>query len=138
MKNFELPIKVEAIIYYIDENNAKYFLAIKRSLEDGNFWQPVTGTLESGDNMEGCLLREIDEEIGLTNEDIVSISDCIYHFVWKTESIGEINEYVFAIEVKKLSQIKLSKEHTEYKWGLKNEIRDTYEMENNKIALGKI
>src|ERR1035437_8497321 len=117
MKNFELPIKVEAIVYFIDDNGVKFFLAIKRSEEDEGFWQPVTGTLESIDNIEGCLIREINEEIGLTREDIVSISDCIYDFVWNKKSIGEINEYVFAVEVKRLAQIKLSAEHVEFKWG---------------------
>jgi 8-oxo-dGTP pyrophosphatase MutT (NUDIX family) len=138
MKNFELPIKVEAIVYFIDDNGVKFFLAIKRSEEDGGFWQPVTGTLESTDNIEGCLIREINEEIGLVREDIISISDCIYHFVWNKKSIGEINEYVFAVEVKRLSQIKLSTEHVEFKWGTKDEIKDTYEMSDNKIAIDKI
>jgi 8-oxo-dGTP pyrophosphatase MutT (NUDIX family) len=94
--------------------------------------------LESIDNIESCLIREINEEIGLTREDILSISDCIYHFVWSKKSIGEINEYVFAVEVKRLSQIKLSTEHVEFKWGTKEEIKDIYEMSNNKIAIEKI
>lgn len=137
MKNFKLPIKVEAIIYYLDKNNVKYFLAIKRSQEDGGFWQPVTGTLESIDNIENCLLREINEEIGLAKEDIISISDCIHHFVWNKKLIGEINEYVFAVEVKKSSQIKLSFEHVEYRWETKDKVKNTYEMFNNKVAIDK-
>lgn len=138
MKNFDLPIKVEAIVYYTDENGIKNFLAVKRSPEDGGFWQPVTGTLEAIDNIENCLTREINEEIGLVKEDIISISDCIYHFKWNNKSIGEIYEYVFAVEVKKSSQVKLSEEHVEYKWGIKDVIRDTYEMPDNKIAIDKI
>lgn len=138
MKNFDLPIKVEAIVYYTDENGIKNFLAVKRSPEDGDFWQPVTGTLEAIDNIENCLTREINEEIGLVKEDIISISDCIYHFKWNKKSIGEIYEYVFAVEVKKSSQVKLSEEHVEYKWGIKDVIRDTYEMPDNKIAIDKI
>jgi 8-oxo-dGTP pyrophosphatase MutT (NUDIX family) len=138
MKNFHLPIKVEAIVYYTDENGIKIFLAVKRSPEDGSFWQPVTGTLEIIDNMENCLIREINEEIGLKKEDIISISDCIYHFKWNKKSIGEIYEYVFAVEVKKSPQIKLSEEHVEYKWGTKDVIRDVYEMPDNKIAIDKI
>lgn len=137
MKNFDLPIKVEAIVYYIDEN-VKYFLAVKRSPEDGGFWQPVTGTLESSDSLEGCLLREIEEEIGLEKEHVISISDCIHHFIWIKKTIGEINEYVFAVEVKKTANIKLSSEHVEFKWGGKNEIKDIYEMPENKIAIDKI
>lgn len=138
MKNFDLPIKVEAIVYYIDDNKIRNFLALKRSLEDGGFWQPITGTLEATDSIEDCLIREINEEIGLTKEDILSISDCIYNFKWNKKSIGEIYEYVFAVEVRKSSQIKLSDEHVEYKWGIKDAIRDIYEMLDNKIAMDKL
>lgn len=138
MKNFDLPIKIEAIVYYTDEDGIKNFLAVKRSPEDGGFWQPVTGTLEAIDNIENCLIREINEEIGLVKEDIISISDCIYHFKWNKKSIGEIYEYVFTVEVKKSSQIKLSEEHVEYKWGTKDVIRDIYEMPDNKVAIDKI
>ena len=138
MKNFDLPIKVEAIVYYTGESEIKQFLAVKRSPEDGGFWQPVTGTLEAIDNIENCILREITEEIGLVKEDIISISECIYHFVWNKKLVGDINEYVFAVEVKKSSQIRLSFEHVEFKWGTKDEIMNIYEMSDNKIALGKI
>ncbi len=137
MKNFELPIKVEAIVYFIDDG-IRYFLAIRRSKEDGGFWQPVTGTLESIDNIESCLIREINEEIGLTEKDIVSVSDCINHFIWNKKLVGDINEYVFAVEVKKMPQVKLSKEHVEYKWGTLEKIKNIYEMSDNKIAIEKI
>lgn len=138
MKNFDLPVKVEAIVFYKDQDKTKHFLAIKRSKKDGGFWQPVTGTLEAFDDLKNCIFREISEEIGLAKSDIVSISDCIYHFVWNKKNIGEINEYVFAVEVKEMPQIKLSVEHVEYKWGTKDEIRNVFEMPNNKIALDKI
>lgn len=138
MKNFDLPIKIEAIVYYTTDDNEKYFLAIKRSLEDGGFWQPVTGTLESNDTMESCLIRELNEEIGLDKKDIISISDCIHHFTWIKKTIGEINEYVFAVEVKEKTKIKLSQEHIEYKWAILNEVKDIYEMPENKIAVSKL
>ena len=138
MKSFNLPIRVEAIIYYKDENEAKYFLAIKRSQKDGGFWQPVTGTLEAMDDVEDCIIREINEETGIAREDIISISDCIYHFVWNKKFIGEVNEYVFAVEVKGITQIKLSTEHVDYRWGTRDEIKNIYEMPENKIAIDKI
>ncbi len=138
MKNFDLPIKIEALVYYTNDHGIKYFLAVKRSLEDGGFWQPITGTLEAVDTIESCLIRELNEEIGLDKKDIISISDCIYHFTWIKKLIGEINEYVFAVEVKKIPKIKLSQEHVEYKWVTQNEIKDVYEMFENKIAVSKI
>lgn len=138
MKNFDLPIKIEAIIYYVDENHNKQFLALKRSVEDGGFWQPVTGTLESTDSMQSCLLRELEEEIGVKEEYIISISDCIHHFIWNKKNIGEINEYVFAVEIKKGVPIQLSLEHTEYKWVNKMEVKNLFEMENNRVAVDKI
>ncbi len=138
MKNFDLPIIVESIIYYVDKHGVRNYLAIKRCLEDGGFWQPVTGTLESGENLEDCLFREIEEEIGLSKKDVISVSNCIYHFTWTKKIIGEVNEYVFAVEVQSEFQVKLSTEHVEYRWGKKEEIKNLYKMNDNKIALDKI
>jgi 8-oxo-dGTP pyrophosphatase MutT (NUDIX family) len=125
MNNFELPIKVEALIYCVKDEGV-FFLAIKRSLNDGGFWQPLTGTLESSDTIESCIFREIKEEIGLDQGNIISISDCVHHFTWNKKKIGLINEYVFAVQIENDSLINLSTEHTEYKWGTKMEIKDLY------------
>lgn len=138
MKIFELPIKVELIIYKKDKaDNSVSFLAVKRSVEDGGFWQPVTGTVESIDTIESCIYREMEEELSLGRESVVSISGCIYSFSWHKKSVGEIYEYVFAIEVKDGVVVNLSKEHVDFRWCDFKEASDLYTMPENRVAIGK-
>lgn len=62
----ELPIKVQGVMYSRSNEKLEY-LIIKRSADDGGFWQGVTGTLEEGETLVKCLIREINEEIGIEN-----------------------------------------------------------------------
>lgn len=67
----ELPIKVQGVMY--SKNNDKIeYLIIKRSEKDGGFWQGVTGTLEEGEKLKECLIREIKEELGIVNINKIS------------------------------------------------------------------
>lgn len=138
MKKFDLPIKVEVLIYKKNEDGPGQFLAVKRSLEDGGFWQPITGTLESSESLGSCILREMYEETSIGSGQVVSISDCLHSFSWDKKGTGKIYEYVFVVEVKNDSIITLSKEHTEYKWCSKEEAIERFPMEENKIALKKV
>ena len=136
MKKFELPIKIESVIYRKKENRVE-FLALKRSLEDGGFWQPITGTLESNESLEECLLREAQEEIGVSLENVISVSGLLHSFTWEKKNIGVMNEYIFAVEIKLDSVVELSSEHTEFKWCTQEEAELLFSMENNKIGLRK-
>lgn len=52
----ELPIKVQGAMY--SRNNEKLeYLIVKRSVNDGGFWQGVTGTLAEGETLINCLIR---------------------------------------------------------------------------------
>ena len=70
----ELPIKVQGVVYTKPNQKIEYLL-IKRNKKDGAFWQSVTGTLEEGETLKNCLIREIKEELGITN--IKNISNII-------------------------------------------------------------
>ena len=96
-KVFELPIKIQGILFAKVGVEIK-FLLLKRSPEDGGFWQAMTGTLDSNENMITCLKREVEEEIGVKSENIKSITDMFYSFTW--EKKGKlIYEYVYGVEL---------------------------------------
>ena len=129
----ELPIKLEGIIYRTINDRIEYLL-IKRTPEDGGFWQPVTGTLEDGENLINCLKREISEEIGIT--EILRISDILHTFNWEKKDGTVITEYVYAVEIKNDSIITLSpNEHDDYIWLPYSEAKDTLLTDNNKESL---
>ena len=111
--NMELPIKVQGVMYTKTNTNIEY-LIIKRSEKDGGFWQGVTGTLEEGERLKECLVREIKEELGIT--DIKGISELKQTLQWAKKTGFMITEYVYAVELRKDAKVILSEEHDDFKW----------------------
>lgn len=130
----ELPIKVQGVIY-AEENKKRDYLIIKRCEKDGGFWQGVTGTVEEGELLVGCLIREIKEELGIKKEDITKISQILQTIQWKKQNGFVITEYVYAVQISRKQKIELSDEHVEYKWCDFDEAYDTLGKENNKNTL---
>ncbi|MCU0342655.1 MAG: NUDIX pyrophosphatase [Ignavibacterium sp.] len=106
---------IEAHIFRI-KNGELEFLLLKRSPEQyyPNLWQMVTGKIKENETAYQSALREIKEETGLTPEKF-----------WVAPTVNSFyspdKDYicilpVFAARVKDECEIKLSKEHTEYKW----------------------
>ncbi len=128
----ELPIKVEGIIYRMNCGDVKILL-LKRVKKDGGFWQPVTGTVNDGEKIKACLIREIKEESGIKS--YIKIIDDIYFFEWKNSKNETRIEYVFGVEVENDVKIKLSEEHDNYAWCSFEDAFNKLEKENNKKAL---
>ena len=129
----ELPIKVEGILFAKVENDFK-FLILKRSKEEGNYWQPLTGTVSDDESLKQTLLRELDEELGIKN--IKSIVKDVYHFNWEWD--GEVYlEFVYGIELYLDQEIKLSQEHSEFKWVKYETAVEMIKKENNKKAFAE-
>lgn len=106
---------IEAHIFRI-KNGEMEFLLLKRSPEQyyPNLWQMVTGKIKENETAYQSALREIKEETGLTPEKF-----------WVAPTVNSFyspdKDYicllpVFATRVNDECEIKLSKEHTEYKW----------------------
>ena len=91
------------------------------------------GSIDDGENPNTAILREIKEELGITN--IKNISNIKQIIQWPKENNFIITEYVFIVEINKNQKITLSKEHTNYKWCNFKEAYQTLEKENNKNTL---
>lgn len=132
----ELPFKIEAIPYVVDEDKTIRYLLIKRTPQDGGYWQPVTGTLNDGERLLDCARRELNEETGIRAEDIIDISEVLYKFDWKNKHGDTILEFVYAVQYPANTEIILSpEEHDDYKWCSFNEAMETLYTGNNKNAL---
>ena len=101
------------------EQNGK-FLIIKRSSTAKNYpmhWDLPGGKLEHGETPEEGLVREVLEE---TNLDVKVVSP-IFSYL---ETHG-VFAYVVVYECEFLSgELKLSNEHSEYKWATKDELKE--------------
>jgi len=100
------------------EQNGKYLIT-KRSEGEKvypGYWDLPGGKLEHGETPEEGLLREVKEEINLE----VKVGEPIFSYL---EAI-KYACYVVVYECKLISgEIKLSSEHSEYKWASVEEIQ---------------
>ena len=131
----ELPIKVQGVMYAKNNDDVRY-LIIKRCEADGGFWQGVTVTLEEGEMLKECLIREIKEEIGIN--DIKNISELKQTLQWSKKSGFIITEYVYAVELNVDAKVILSEEHDDYRWCDFEEAYLLLGKDNNKNTLKMI
>ena len=116
----ECKIIATGILKYNDK-----FLIVKRS-EDDDFmpgaWEFPGGNIELGEIIDDGLKRELKEEIGyyLYDEDkrVIGYSDEIKHKDGKTIHVIELDFLINCISDNFI--IKLSSEHSEYKWVTKD------------------
>lgn len=136
-----LPIQLECIIYRKSSSGYK-FLLLKRLPEKGGFWQFVTGGLEDTDKdmLSGCF-REIQEETGIREKDIIRKIEDVYFFQFRDEDIVRL-EYVYGFEVKPEVKVNIEKnfvdEHSEYRWVEYEEALKLLKWNDNKTALKKL
>ncbi len=114
-------------------------LILKRTPERSGYWQPVCGGVEKGEELIETALREITEETGIKH--IKSILDLEYTFTYKETKKGvlmDMQDFCFAAEVVKISDVKISDEHEEYKWCSYIEAKEYLKWEHNLNALEKL
>lgn len=89
-------------------NDKHQVLLLKASYGDGN-WGLPGGALDPGETIHEALVRECLEEIGC---EIVTryLSGVYYHSAYNSQA------FIFRCEIAHESAIKLSREHTEYKY----------------------
>jgi len=106
---------IEAHIFR-EQNGQLEFLLLKRSPEQyyPNLWQMVSGKIKENETAYNAALREINEETSLIPEKF-----------WVAPTVNSFyapdKDYicllpVFAARVKYDCEVRISKEHTEYKW----------------------
>lgn len=114
--NRETKIALKGIIVREDK-----VLVAKRALTDkigaGN-WEVIGGKLEFGEDIETCLKREVREEVNLE----IDIEGIIYA---KNVVIDEETQMFLVVYLcrYKDGEVKLSDEHTDFKWVNKEELK---------------
>ncbi|MGA9226055.1 MAG: NUDIX domain-containing protein [Mesobacillus sp.] len=117
-------------------------LIVKRAADDevgNNTWETVGGKMELGEDIEAALIREINEEIGIT----VTVDKILYATTFKTDPTRQIILLAYLCHSES-HDIKLSAEHSDFKWATKEqlelllppEIMKDFEQNNVFSALG--
>lgn len=128
---------IEAHIFR-EQNGKLEFLLLKRSPEQyyPNLWQMVSGKIKENETAYDAALREIKEETSLIPEKF-----------WVAPTVNSFyspdKDYicllpVFAAKVKVDSEVKLSSEHTEYKWLSSEDAKNILAWDGQRISVDVI
>lgn len=97
-------------------DNGFEFLLLKRSDESKIYpgiWQMITGTIESHEHTKDTLLRELEEETGLKPEKIYSIPRVNTFYLAISDKICMSPVFLTIVNDR---NVRISVEHSEYKW----------------------
>ncbi len=131
-----LPIRVNVFVYRRNNTNIE-FLCVKRVPNDGGFWQTITGTVHENEAHTDTVVREIKEECGIANEDVLSVEGPFYNFEWIKNNVT-IQEFVYMAEVRDVPIVLSPDEHDDYVWCDKEMLTQRLEKEENINAANKI
>ncbi len=110
-------IKVKQVDSYIYRNTVSgpVYLMLKRSLGKyyEHLWQGVAGKIEKGETAWQAVVRELDEETGKKPLKMFVADHIASFYDARKDRIQMVP--IFGIEVEN-SEVRLSEEHSEYKW----------------------
>lgn len=135
------PINVLIFPYFTDKNNKKKFALFKRA--DMKIWQGISGGVEGEETLLEATRRECYEEARINKsnqfiqlDSISSIPRHAFNHKWD-ENIFVVKEYSFGVRVDNLN-LKISSEHTEYKWSEYSDAKNLLKFDSNKTALWEL
>jgi dihydroneopterin triphosphate diphosphatase len=113
---------IEAHVFRINKGELE-FLLLKRSEKEiyPGLWQMVSGSIHEGETAYQTALREIVEETNLKPTKIWVVPNVNSFYSHEKNYISLLP--VFAVKVNPNSKVRISDEHTEYKWMSKNKAK---------------
>ena len=129
---------------YIDIGNKEFeYALLKRS--DLGFWQEVSGGGENGETSLEAARRETYEETGIPMDSEFIQLDTVFPVPVTEFAVGNIwgngvyviPQYTFGVRTNS-RQVKLSHEHTEYRWLRYEQAYNMVKFDGNKIALWEL
>jgi len=124
MKLINQRVVVGGVI--IKENKV---LIVQRSSDEEAYpdlWEVPSGKKEPLEKVTDAVLREVKEETGLITE-IVKVNDVFNFVVEKSDEIRDVTQINFLLKLASDSEVKLSSEHQNFAWIIKEEI-DNYNL----------
>jgi dATP pyrophosphohydrolase len=137
----ELKRPESALVVIYDD---RYRVLLLQRNDDPNFWQSVTGTIETGEAPIQAAYREVAEETGIRlNSSRFEIQDCHTTNQFRIRNrwlhryppgVTVNTEYVFATCVKSGTVVTLT-EHSAFEWLDKPQATDRVWSETNRLAI---
>ncbi|MCD6384224.1 NUDIX pyrophosphatase [Candidatus Sumerlaeota bacterium] len=127
--------KIAVFVYRVNEHNQDIlFLLLRRNKQLGGYWQPITGSVENNESLTQAARREILEETGLREVNLLSEPCYVFEF---DKNGTSFREFVFGAQTRE-ERIHLSSEHTAYMWVPFNEGVNYLYWDANKEGLRRL
>lgn len=107
-------------------------LLLLRTEARGGFWSFVNGTVEVGESVHACRVRELQEEAGIAH--VVRWTPELYQFRF-THKGAEFTVHACGAEVAADAVITLNDEHTDYAWLSVSAALDRLQYGDDRVAL---
>jgi dATP pyrophosphohydrolase len=139
------PFQVLVFPYrYASDNHLEYALFFRYLEPFGDFWQPVSGGGEDDEAPIDTARREVNEETGIdSGADIIALDSLATipvpptaWMLWGPEVLV-IPEYSFGVHASE-TEIRLSPEHTEFRWVDYATAQEMLRFDSNKNALWEL
>ena len=140
-KKYKNPNSILLIIF-----TTKFKVLLLKKNYKRDLWQSVTGSIELGEDPYDTALRELQEETGINKQrsDLI-FNDLSHKFMIYSEWIDRYKEstysnkeYIFSLKLNDEVSVKLSREHSSYKWVDLNDAIHLVFSWTNKAALKAI
>ena len=126
--NFQQKITVCGFIHHKGKMLWLQRAATKKFLP--NKWELIGGHVENWESLEGALIREIQEEIGVT----VIVWDILHAFTYQKNETTQSVEVIYLCEILHPENITLHPEdHQCFKWITKEEVQNTYQDDDQEF-----
>lgn len=140
-KRYKNPNSILLIIF-----TKKFKVLLLRKNSTKELWQSVTGSMELDENPYETAIRELKEETGINKQrsDLIFNNKSHKFMIYSEwidrykESIYSNKEYIFGLKLNDVISVKLSSEHSNYKWVDLNEAIYSVFSWTNKAALKAI
>jgi dATP pyrophosphohydrolase len=138
------PFQVLVLPYRIVRGNRILYAVFRREAATGAYWQGSAGGGEGEESPHEAAQREALEEagigpsnplIGLDSMAMIPVAN-VAGFLWGPDVVV-IPEYCFGVEVED-RQLKLSPEHTQFRWSQYHSAHAKLHWETNKTALWEL
>lgn len=140
-KKYKNPNSILLVIF-----TKKFKVLLLKKNTTRELWQSVTGSIELNEDPHETALRELKEETGISKQksDLVFDNKSHKFMIYSEwidrykESIYSNKEYIFGLKLNDVISVKLSSEHSNYKWVDLNEAIYSVFSWTNKAALKAI
>ncbi len=136
--------QVECVVFRREGEQLR-FLLLKRTEEKGGFWQPVCGKVEPGETLLDACHRELKEEAGIREGDIIRTVEDVHRFRMTRQyltgkPVEPVEEHAFAFEVANTKidiTMNPDREHEAARWAGYEEALRLLKWEDNREAFRK-